>query len=263
VSIPNDLRFAAALIGTNLKASFAQRGAFLLQATLMLLNNIIFFAIWWIFFDRFDEVRGWRIGDVMALYGVVACAFGCSVVLAGGVRELARVIADGELDVFLTQPKPALLHAVGSHTFAAGWGDLASGIFFLCASGVVAPTQLPVAIVAVALSTIVFLSSGIIIHSATFWVGRMDSLARQVWEFLLTFSMYPQPLFTGPLRLLLFSLVPAGFVGYLPVSLLRDFSLVGLAAAIAGAVVYGSLAVWVFGRGLRRYSSGSRFGVRV
>jgi hypothetical protein len=38
---------------------------------------------------------------------------------------------------------------------------------------------------------------------------------------------------------------------------------VGLAAAIAGAVVYGSLAVWVFGRGLRRYSSGSRFGVRV
>lgn len=258
----DDVHFARALIATNLKASFARRGAFFLQVGMMALNNVIFFTTWWIFFNRFDEIRGWRIGDVMALHGVVACAFGCAVILGGGVRELARMIADGELDVFLTQPKPALLHATGSQTFAAGWGDLLSGLAFLAVSGVVSPTEIPVALLAVSLSAIVFLATGIIIHSAAFWLGNVHGLARQVWEFMLTFAMYPQPLFTGPLRLLLFTVLPAGFIGYLPVGLLREFSLEGVAGTVAGAVIYASLAAWVFERGLRRYSSGSRFGIR-
>jgi ABC-2 type transport system permease protein len=127
----------------------------------------------------------------------------------------------------------------------------------------VAPVEIPLAVLAVALSAIVFLSTGIIIHSAAFWLGNVHGLARQVWEFLLTFALYPQPLFTGPLRLLLFTVLPAGFIGYLPVGMLRDFSLEGVAGAFAGAVIYASLATWVFERGLRRYSSGSRFGIRA
>ncbi|MCP4004413.1 MAG: hypothetical protein GY725_09485 [bacterium] len=259
----DNLLFARALIATNLKASFARRGAFFLQVAMMALNNLIFFTIWWIFFDRFDDIRGWKIGDVMALHGVVACSFGCAVVLGGGVRELSRMIADGELDVFLTQPKSTLLHTTGSHTFAAGWGDLLSGTFFLSISGVVSPLEIPLALLVVALASIVFLSTGIIIHSTAFWLGHAQGLARQVWEFLLTFALYPQPLFTGPLRLLLFSVLPAGFIGYLPVGLLREFSVEGIAAAFAAAIFYSCLAAWFFGRGLRRYTSGSRFGVRA
>src|SRR5262249_47031081 len=98
VSMPgaHPIRFAATLVGMNLRQSFALRGAFWLQALFMMGNNLIFFVTWWIFFQRFDDVGGWRLPDVAMLFGVVAAGYGVAAVFAGGVRELARTIADGD-----------------------------------------------------------------------------------------------------------------------------------------------------------------------
>jgi len=257
------LRFARALVSTNLKASLALRGAFWLQVIFMIANNAIYFSIWFIFFDRFEEIRGWRLGDVGALYGIVATSFGLCVVFAGGVRELARMIIDGDLDSFMTQPKNLLLHTLGSRTFASGWGDIASGLLFLALSGVAHWRELPLVIVAIIASTIVFLSTGVVLHCSAFWLGRIDGIARQIWEFLITFSLYPRTLFTGALKFMLFTVVPAGFIGYLPVGLLQQFRWIDLAAVVAGAAAYAGLALLVFARGLRRYESGNRFGQRA
>jgi ABC-2 type transport system permease protein len=262
------LRFAVALVATNLKSSFALRGAFWLQAGFMVANNLLFFVFWWIFFDRFQEVRGWRLDDVMVLFGVVATGFGVAVVFAGGVRELSRTVSEGELDVFLTQPKSPLLHVVASRTQASGWGDMLSGLGFLAASGAVGPAQLPLVVVAVTCSATVFVASGVILHSGAFWLGRVETLARHLWDFLVTFSTYPRSLFAGALKLMLFTVVPAGFIGYLPAELLRGPQTgaelgVAIAAAVGGAVAYSLLAFAVFRAGLRRYESGNRFGVRA
>jgi ABC-2 type transport system permease protein len=79
---------------------------------------------------------------------------------------------------------------------------------------------------------------------------------------LIIFSTYPECLFSGMLRWLLFSALPAGFVSYLPVRVLSDhgspWDVLLLAAGAAGFL---GLGIWVFGRGLARYASGSRFGV--
>ncbi len=257
------LRFALGLTATNLKASFALRGAFWLQALAMLLNNVFFFSIWWIFFHRFEEIRGWRLDDMAALFGVVAGGFGIAVLLFGGVRDLARVIVEGDLDSLLTQPKSPLLQALGSKTVASGWGDLATGALFLWISGKLTLATLPLAVLAVGVSGAVFTATGVLVHSLAFWLGRIDSLARQLWEFTLTFSLYPRTLFEGALKLLLFTLIPAGFIGYLPVELLQEFRWTGLAATLGGAVLYVGLALFVFERGLRRYESGNRFGIRA
>jgi hypothetical protein len=53
-----------------------------------------------------------------------------------------------------------------------------------------------------------------------------------LWELLITFSLYPEPLFGGMLRLVLFTFLPAGFVGYVPARLLRSPSF-GLVRACA------------------------------
>ncbi len=257
------LRFAAQLFATNLKASFALRAAFWLEAAAMLLNNVFYFSIWWIFFHRFEEIGGWHVSDVAALYGVVAGGFGLAVLLAGGVRDLSRQIIEGDLDSLLTQPKSPLLQAVGSRTLASGWGELCTCVLFLWISGLVTPATVPLAALAVVASGVVFTASGVLIHSLAFWLGRIENLARQLWEFLITFSLYPRPLFSGALKLMLFTVVPAGFIGFLPVELLRAFSWSGLAAALAGAVLYSVLAALVFAAGLRRYESGNRIGVRV
>ena len=61
----------------------------------------------------------------------------------------------------------------------------------------------------------------VLLHSAAFWLGRTESASRQLYEATLLFSLYPDTLFTGAMRWILFTLVPAGFVGYLPADLIR------------------------------------------
>jgi ABC-2 type transport system permease protein len=256
------LRFARALVATNLRASFALRGAFWLQAAFMAGNNLAFFTTWWILFGRFHEIGGWRLTDMMTLFGVVASGFGLSVVFGGGARQLARMIGDGELDPLLVQPKPVLLQAVGSASTASGWGDIATGVGMLWLAGRIDPAGLPFIALAVTVSALTFTAVGVLFQSLAFWLGDVEQLARQLWEFTLTFALYPRPLFAGGISFLLYTLLPAGFVGFLPVEIVRAPSAFVCLAATGAALGWWLFALGVFALGLRRYESGNRFGAR-
>src|SRR5262245_54103756 len=155
-SLSHTLGFARALVVTNLRASLALRAAFWLQAAFMAANNLAFFTTWFLLFDRFEEIGGWRLRDMMTVFGVVATGFGLCVVFGGGARRLARVIVDGELDSLLVHPKPVLLHAVGSSSIASGWGDMATGLGMLYLAGRLTLETLPFVALAVAISGLVF-----------------------------------------------------------------------------------------------------------
>ena len=114
-------------------------------------------------------------------------------------------------------------------------------------------------VVVIAASAVIFVACGTVFFSLAFWLGRVETVATQLWELLVTFSLYPEPLFGGTLRLLLFTVLPAGFVGYLPVRILRAPSLANVTILMFVATGYLCLAVLIFNRGLRRYGSGSRF----
>src|SRR5262249_24968772 len=146
-------------------------GAFWLQAVFMVGNNVVFFSTWWLLLARFKEIGGWKLTDVMTMFGVVAFGFGASVVFAGGARRLARAIADGELDPLLTQPKPVLLNVVGSASTASGWGDMATGVGMLALAGRPEPASLPLVVLAVATSALAFSAAAVLFQSLAFWLG--------------------------------------------------------------------------------------------
>jgi ABC-2 type transport system permease protein len=250
-----------ALIATSVKAAAILRGAFVTQIVFMALNNLTFFVFWWALMDRVPHLHGWRLEDVQVLFGVVAVAFGLAVSVAGGVRHLGRLIDSGELDALLTQPQPVLLYALGLRSQASGLGDALSGIVLIVLSGQVSWLEVPVAIAAIVASAVVIVASGIVFFSLAFWLGRMETMGRQLWELLITFSLYPEPLFGSTLRLALFTVVPAGLVGYVPARIVRDPSVADVAMLLSVAGLYIVVAVTMFERGLRRYASGSRFGV--
>ena len=252
-------RFCVALFRTSVASAMAQRGAFLMQVGLMALNNAIFFSFWVVLFGRVSRIRGYALGDVAVLYGVVAVGFGLSVVVAGGARQLARYIHEGELDALLAQPKPTLLYALGRRSVAPGLGDMGSGIAMIALSGVVRLSTIPWVIVAVLASAVVCVATAVLFNSVAFWLGQVETATRQLFDSLITFSLYPEPLFGGAMRLILFTVVPAGFVGYLPATLIRAPSLAVLVELVAAALAYTVLAWQVFARGLRLYSAGSRF----
>jgi ABC-2 type transport system permease protein len=252
-------RFATALVATSVRSAMAERGSFVMRVTLMAVNNAIFFTFWIVLLSRVPRIRGYALGDVAVLYGIVAVAHGLAVFVAGGIQYLARVIHDGELDALIAQPKPTLLYAVGLRSQPSGLGDIVSGLVMIALSGRVTLLGIPVVIAAGVAGAVVLVSTAVLVHSAAFWLGRTESASRQLYEVTLMFSLYPDTLFTGPMRWVLFTLLPAGFVGYLPAQLIRAPT-VGTAAAIAsGVIVYAAMATWLFERGLRVYSSGSRF----
>jgi ABC-2 type transport system permease protein len=186
-------------------------------------------------------------------------AFGLAVSLAGGVRHLGRLIEQGDLDTLLTQPRSVLVYALGLRSQPSGFGDALSGVMFIAWSGEVSWSTLPLLVTAIIASALIFVACGIVFFSLAFWLGKVETVARQLWELLITFSLYPEPLFGGALRLALFTLLPAGFVGYLPARVVQAASLRDAVLLAAAAIAYLAVAVVVFDRGLRRYTSASRF----
>jgi ABC-2 type transport system permease protein len=257
------LTFLLGVWRLNLKAAVSLRGAFLLQTGMMFLNNLLYFTFWWVLFQRFEQIGGWRIADMLVLYSLVASSFGLAVVAGGGVRELGRVILDGGLDGYLTQPKDPLLAVVASRLSASGIGDFVSGILLLALSGKLTFTTAPLALIAIVCGALVFVAAAVLFQAAVFWLGYVASLARQAWEFLIAFSTQPESIFAGPLRVLLFTIMPAGFAGFLPARLVREPSWFAFFGTVGGAVVFTLLAVVVFRRGLRRYASGNQVLVRA
>jgi ABC-2 type transport system permease protein len=250
--------FVLALFARQLSASFALRAAFFTSAVVMLINDAMFFSTWWIIMQRFGSVSGWRLRDTMCLCGVSASGFGLCVVVFGGIYDLARKVQEGELDTFLTQPKSVLFQALACRTQASGWGDLAAGIGMLALSGVVSWSRLPWLGLAVLCSAVSFTATGVVMHSLAFWIARMHTLARSLWDFTVTFSLYPPSLFGAALRLVLFTLLPAGLVAYLPVEMLRSPSPLSVLAAVGGTALHAAFALWLFQRGARHYASGNR-----
>ena len=208
-------------------------------------------------------MRGWRLEDMFAIYGMIAGAFGLAVVFGGGSRELTRLIVEGDLDCYLGQPKSPLLQAIASKSQASGWGDMASALLLIGLSGYVIPLSALTGATGMVCGALVLLVTTVIVHSLAFWMGNIESLSRQVTEFMVLFCAYPKTIFTGALKFALYTVIPAGFIAYLPVELVRKPDLLVLAGVVASVLVYASLAAWVFGLGLRRYESGNHFGVRA
>jgi ABC-2 type transport system permease protein len=254
----SNAHFVLALFARQLSASFALRAAFFTSAGVMLLNDAMFFSTWWIIMRRFGSVSGWRLEDVMCLFGVSASGFGICVIVFGGVYDLARKVQEGELDTFLTQPKSVLFQALACRTQPSGWGDLAAGIGLFALSGVVSWSRLPWLLLAVLCSAVTFTATGVVMHSLAFWVRRIHTLARSLWDFTVTFSLYPPSLFGGALRVVLFTLLPAGLVSYLPVEMLRSPRPLTVLAALGGTTLHAAFALWLFRRGSRHYASGNR-----
>jgi ABC-2 type transport system permease protein len=256
-SLHRELIFLLALWKANLLAAMEYRTAFLLQVIGMMLNNGIYFIIWIIFFDRFQEVRGWGLDEMFLLFGVVAAGFGLGTYLFGNVTFLADVIASGRLDYYLSLPRPTLLHALASRSRASGLGDLIYGFISFVLAGHYTPDALARFVLATLLATTVFISFLVLVQSLSFWMGNTSMLTAQAVNAILTFSIYPITLFDGTAKFILFTILPAAFMGALPAELVRDFSWSRLAQLLVVALGLLALAVHTFRRGLRRYESGS------
>lgn len=257
------MRFYLSLLGTSLRASVSNRATFLLEAGLMLANNLIFLILWWILFRQFQTIGGWDFKDMIALMAIVSGAVGIMMVFAGGTRFLSRYISSGDLDSFMTQPKSVLLHLIGSRSNARGWGDILTMFIMIAIGGFTSPATLSLILIGAICGSMVFCSMAIIANSFSFWMGSIENLAKQYCDSLVVFSFYPQTIYTGVFKIFMFTVIPAGVIGLMPVELIQNFTWFRLATLFVTTAIFCWCASIVFHLGLRRYESGNQFGARV
>jgi len=256
-------KFLLAVWKANLQSVMEYRVAFFLQVFGMMINNGIYFLIWVIFFDRFKEVRGWGLNDMFVTYGIVASGFGLVSMLFGNAFNLGDVIAKGRLDYYLSFPRPVLLHTLASRSIASGFGDFSYGILSYALSGQYSWDGLGRFMVGTLCAAAIFAAFLILVQSLAFWIGNSSYLSSLAINAIITFAIYPITLFDNSAKLILFTLIPAAFMGALPAEFVRGFSWVTLAEIFLGSLVFLTLAVAIFRLGMKRYESGSGIQVEI
>jgi ABC-2 type transport system permease protein len=255
-------RFLVAYVGSNFRVALEYRVSFWAQVFAMVLNDAMWIAFWAVFFARFPVVRGYGFGEVITVWSLAAVSVGLGAGLFGGASRYAADVARGRLDFYLVLPKPVLLHVAVSTMGIGAWGDVLFGLGAYL--GFVRPPlgDLALFLLLCSAATAVYVAYTILANALAFWLGNAEGFALQLNNALITFSLYPSALFSGAVKVLLFTLVPAGFIAYIPVELLREWNWL-LALALLGAAVGGlTLATAVFYAGLRRYESGNTLAMR-
>ena len=241
----------------NISSVMEYRVSFLVQSFGMVLNNAAFIFFWWILFNNVNDIGGYGFKDVMMLWALSSAGFGVCFVVFGNVKEITRMILNGELDTYLLQPKDPLINIICSKTIVSAWGDTLYGVvlFFLVKGFDIKGFLLFLLFTITA--GIIFASVLITIHSLSFYAGNLDGLAQLCIEFLISFSIYPEGIFKGGLKYILYTIIPAAFMVYIPARVINQFNLIMLLEVLGVALLWIVIAYAAFYRGLKKYESGN------
>src|SRR6185503_865448 len=127
------LALIAAYTKANVRAQLEYPAAFFSQVIAMFLNDGVWVLFWMFFFSRFPVLNGWRLPVVILLWTIPAAGFGIAHAVMGNALQLASLILQGELDVWLSHPRAVLPHMLLGRSVPSAWGDVAFGyvVFFV------------------------------------------------------------------------------------------------------------------------------------
>lgn len=212
--------------------------------------------------ERFDGIAGWSKAQLVVLVGFATTSAALRQVFFGyNLGAISRRVGRGQLDHTLVQPQPVLLSFLteGFSPFSS-LGSLAPGAVLLV-GGIatvdvdVTPYFVAKTIVCLASSMAIVLAGSFALGAAAFWAPRGAEEISTRASSLLAITDFPLDPVPVVLRSVLLTIVPAGFVAWVPVGALlgrrppTDWILTPMVALAAAAV-----ATVVFRKGLRRYA---------
>ncbi len=233
------------------------RVSFLMQVFGMLLNNVGWVLVFYLFFQRFQNVNGWTFIDMQWLYAISMTGFGIFSVFMGGAHRIGLQITNGRLDYYLTYPKSPLWFLTVSRTDISAIGDFLSGILIFIFLLGFSWLNLLLLLVAAWMVAFIFWGFCVLVQSLTFWFGEFEAVATELFWMLVSLSLYPQSVFGGPVKLLLYLVLPALLIGQVPMDFIRKLDWTAPLMMLGAIAFFTITGVLVFRAGLKRYESGN------
>jgi ABC-2 type transport system permease protein len=255
-------RYAAASV----KSQLQYRASAVMTALGMFLITSSEAIAVWALFDRFGQVRGWRLPEVALFYGIISISFALCDSFTRGLDNFAQSVKSGDFDRILLRPRSTVLQLLGQELTLRKFGRLVQGaavLGYAFAAGNIAWTIGRAALLVVAIASGICVFLGILVLQATSAFWTVESL--EVWSSFtyggVTMGQYPLAIYRSWFRALFTYVFPVGCAIYFPgVAILGRADplgtppIVGWLAPLAGPVFLAAcLQVWRIG--VRHYRS--------
>ncbi len=240
-----------------LSTAMSYRASFLVQVIGMFFNDSAWMILWYIFFKSFPAVNGWGFNDMIRLYAFGTLVYAFVEFTFDGISELSSYIVTGQLDVYLTGPKHVLWSLAVSKSDISALGDGLLGLMLMLWLYGFALLKILWFLCITTLAAVLLLDFLLIIQSLAFWFGDIEDVAKRVTHMLLGFMFYPQSVFTGVLKAIMMTVLPAFFMITVPTSLIMKFSWTYFWIFIVSVMLASVFAWCFFNAGLKRYESGN------
>lgn len=260
--VKNQLRVCLLSVKYNIMREMINKVTFLTNICFMMLNNASFLIQWAILFRLKGDIGGYGLREVMLLWALSASSYGLSHILFARVFSLPELIINGKLDAYLVLPKNVLLGVMTSSTRPSALGDLAYGLILVCVCGF-GIKRIFMFLLFTVTGAAIITAFALLMGSLSFWFVRMEIFGDQMLGATVSFATYPDGIFKGGVRFLIYFIIPTGMMVYEPVHIITAFDLRGLLVVLGYTFLLSVLAVAVFYRGLRRYSSGNLMAARI
>ncbi len=260
--VKNQFKVAFTSIKYALQREMLNKVTFITNILFMILNNSCFIVQWIILYSLKENVGGYTLKEILLLWGLAASTFGASRFFFKDAFNLTEVINDGKLDVYLIQPKNVLISCITSSVEVSAIGDMIYGFIMLFIYGFSIKNFLLFTLFTT-LGALTITAVSIIFSSLTFWFGKIDIVANTINSLMTSFATYPDGIFKGVIKVLFYTIIPIGFINYLPVKIISNFNIFYLLIILLVAILFITIAFIVFYKGLKRYSSSNLMNVRM
>ena len=238
------------------------KATFLSNIFFMILNNSCMIVQWIVLFSIKDNMGGYTFKQVLLLWGLAAGIYGVSRFFFKKSFNLSETINSGKLDAYIVQPKNILLSTITSDIEVSALGDMAFAIIVYFIYGFNVTTFILYLFFCIT-GGIMLTAISVILNSLSFWLNNADMISDVGNSLMVNFATYPDGIFKGITKWLLFTIVPVGIVDYIPIKVLIEFNPYLLLINMGVCLFLIILAWLIFYKGLRRYSSSNLMSARI
>ena len=234
---------------------------FFMSLLLMILNDGLFFFIFYLFLNYF---KNWflRWQDFLLAWWVFTFWYGIIVWVFSNLYKLSQIIENWKLDYYLSFPIHPLILLASTKIEVEALGDILFSFvslwFYFYLTGFSFWIFLKVIMVLLIVSLfIVWL--GLIVWSISFWQERASLWTSYIWYIYWTLWSYPYKIFTKNLLIFVLSILILLFPSWVLSQILivrwwfGILDIVFIMFCISVFVFW----IWLFNKGLKRYSSGN------
>lgn len=185
-----------------------------------------FVSLYWLT-QRFQEVGGWRLEEIVLLYAMAILAWGFAVSFFFSLQGFEDMIRNGTFDRALLRPMNPLLHVLGSRSPISGLGQFVFSIAAFAFAWHATGLRLTLAKLAYLVLTAVggglILGAGLIaVATVAFWTTRTYTFYYSIMFPARQLINYPISIYHRWLQVVLTAVVPFAFVNYFPAHVLLD-----------------------------------------